>query len=154
MTLREWCDPHPLLKIVRNLINQPNELFVSRERALQITHRWESTFNSECVFKVEAERGSGLVMNVNQMFFRSEHNRDSFGGDCMDYLRLRFRNGTKSARMCGLVNATSSALAQRSFLVPDGQIEIKIKIDDIRKLRGRENLYVDFLFTQYDGEWR
>lgn len=126
---------------------------MTRENSLQITHRWETTFNSECLFRVEAERGAGLVVNINQLFFRMEHNRDSFGGDCMDYVRLKFKNGTKTQRMCGLVNATASSFARRSFAVPDGEIEIKIKIDDIRKLRGREHLYVDFLFTQFNGKY-
>lgn len=43
-------------------------------------------------------------------------------------------------------------MAVRSFVVPDGKVEVKIRIDDFRKLRpGREFLYLDFLFTQYDG---
>lgn len=105
------------------------------------------------MFTVEAEHGSGLVMNVNQMYFRPEH-RDPLN-ECMDYLRLVFRNGTKTHKMCGLVNATtvtSNTVTQRSFIVPDGKAEIKIRLDDFRKLRGREHLYVDLLFTQYDGE--
>lgn len=105
------------------------------------------------MFRVEAERGAGLVVNINQLFFRMEHSRDSFGGECMDYLLLKFKNGTKTQRMCGLVNATSSSFARRSFAVPDGEVEIKIRIDDIRKLRGREHLYVDFLFTQFNGKY-
>lgn len=137
--------------MVRRIINQPNDLFLTRENALQITHRWDSTFIDECVFTVEAEHG--LVMNVNHMFFRPEL-RDPLN-ECIDYFRLKYKNGTKTHRMCGLVNATtasSNTMAVRSFVVPDGKVEVKIRIDDFRKLRpGREFLYLDFLFTQYDG---
>lgn len=138
---------------MRKLINQQNDLFLTRENPLQITHRWDSTFNDDCVFTVEAEYGTGLVLNVNQMFFRPEL-RDPLN-ECIDYFRLKFQNGTKTPRMCGLVNATtttSSTMLSRSFVVPDGKVEIKIRLDDFRKLRGREHLYVDFLFTQYDGK--
>lgn len=58
--------------------------------------------------------------------------------------------------MCGRLNATvtsSSTMALRSFVVPDGRVEIKIRIDENRKLSPREHLYVDFLFTQYDGKY-
>lgn len=153
-TLKQWCDPNPLLKVVRRIINQPNDLFLTRENALQITHRWESTFYDECVFTVESQQGSGLILNVNQMYFRSDP-RDPLN-ECVDYFRIKYNNGTKSQRMCGRLNATvtsSSTMALRSFVVPDGKVEIKIRIDENRKLSPREHLYVDFLFTQYDGEY-
>lgn len=153
-TLKQWCDPSPFLKVVRRIINQPNDLFLTRENALQITHRWESTFYDECIFSVEAQQGTGLVLNVNQMLFRTEPKDPLSKTECVDFFRLKYPNGTKSHKMCGLVNATtatSDTMAVRSFVVPDGKVEIKIRIDDVRKLRGREHLYVDFLFTQYDG---
>lgn len=152
-TLKDWCDPNPILKVVRRIINQPNDMFVTRENALEIVHRWESTFNSECTFAVEAERGSGLIMNINQIQFRKEPS-DPFK-ECTDYFRLKFRNGTKTRKMCGHANATSTVvdgpLGGRSFVVPDGKVEIKIKIGEFPRLRHREFLYVDFLFTQFES---
>lgn len=105
------------------------------------------------MFTVEAGYGAGLVLNINQMYFRQE-DRDPLN-ECVDYFRIRFRNGTKTHRMCGLVNATiatSHTITTRSFVIPDGKVEIKIRLDDMRRLRGREYLFVDFLFTQYNGE--
>ena len=129
-------------------------MYLTRENALRITHRWDSTFNDACQFTVEAERSRGIILNVNQLYFRPEP-RDPLN-ECMDYFRLKFRNGTKTHKMCGLVNATmasSNTMAVRSFIVPDGKVDIKIRINDYHGVRGREYLFLDFVFTQYDGTY-
>lgn len=137
-----------MIKAVRRIISNPaKEIYVTRDFPLEINHRWETTYNNECQFRVEAETGKGLIMNINQMYLRYYPFDIT---NCVDYLRLRFVNDTKSDRICGFVNGTG-ANVRRSFLIPEGSVELKIRINDHRQLAWGHSVYVNLLFTQYNN---
>lgn len=163
------CPTSKFKRIMDNISNNKPEVILNRGdlSSALISYQWNSTAYTKfgtCGFNVKLDNSysnaSGIFLLINKLKLREhsdEYNNcnDEKCGQCIDYVRFVYKNGTHTRQICGNIETTvNSNLIRNFFDEIYGEMGVEIFIDTSYPMLSERNssLEVELVFTAYSSK--